>query len=169
MSNFRKAEVLYFRELDNKTLEDQGEMQSCQIFKKAFLGAQELSIPMYSKLGKEGKRPDWLNRDLLVRLEGTKKMHRQWKQGEVSWEEHRVAAKLCMDKARKTKVHLELDLVRASKKNKKGFDRYINKKRKVQKGVLSLVRNTVSTVDKEKTEIFNLFASVFTSDCSSHT
>jgi len=136
MSNFRKAEVLYFRELDNKTLEDQGEMQSCQIFKKAFLGAQELSIPMYSKLGKEGKRPAWLNRDLLVKLEGTKKMHRQWKQGEVSWEEHRVAAKLCMDKARKTKVHLELDLVRGEKKNIKCFYSYISQKKESPGGYI---------------------------------
>jgi len=33
--------------------------------------------------------------DLLVRLESRKKMHRQWKQGQVPWEEYRDIARLC--------------------------------------------------------------------------
>ena len=33
----------------------------------------------------------WLNWDLLVKLESKKKMHRQWKQGQVNWKEYRDA------------------------------------------------------------------------------
>ena len=67
---------------------------------------QELSIPRCSKSGKEGKRPAWLNWDLLVKLKSKKKMHRQWKQGQVPWAEHRDAPMLCRDKARKAKAYL---------------------------------------------------------------
>ena len=57
-----------------------GVEQSWQIFKEAFSRrAQELSIPRCWKSGKEGKRPPWLNRDRLLKLENKKKMHRQWK------------------------------------------------------------------------------------------
>lgn len=80
--NFRKAKFQLFRELLNKTpwesaLKDKGAQQSWQIFKKAFLWAQELSIPRWRKSGKKGKKPAWLNQDLLVKLQSKKKMHRQ--------------------------------------------------------------------------------------------
>jgi len=35
-------------------------------------------------------------------------MHRQCKQGQVSWEEHRDAAQLCRDGVRKAKAQMEL-------------------------------------------------------------
>ena len=81
---------------------------------------------------KEGKRQAWLNQHLLVKWKSKKKMHRQWKQGQVTWEEYRVAARLCGDEVRKAKAQLELDLARGAKKNKKGFYRYISMKKKVQ-------------------------------------
>jgi len=62
-------------------------------------------------------------------------------------------------------------LSRCAKKEKKGFSRYINQKRKAQKGVPPHVSNTSSliTTGKEKAEVLtNFFASVFTSDCSTH-
>ena len=61
-------------------------------------------------------------------------MYRQWKQGQVSWEEYKEAAKLCRDGVRKAKALLELNLARDAKKNRKGFYRYLNQKRKVQEG-----------------------------------
>jgi len=48
-------------------------------------------------------------------------MHRQWKQGQVNWEEYRDVAWLCRDRVRKAKAQLELNLARDTKKNKKGF------------------------------------------------
>ena len=54
MLHFRKANFQFFRELVNKTpwetvLMGKGAEQSWQIFKEAFLSAQELSIPRCSK------------------------------------------------------------------------------------------------------------------------
>jgi len=45
-------------------------------------------------------------------------MHRQWKQGQVSWEEYSDTAQLCWDGVRKAKVQLERNLVRDAKNNK---------------------------------------------------
>ena len=65
----------------------------------------------------------------LLKLDSKKQMHKQWKQGQVTWEKYRDAARLCGDGIQKAKAQLELDLARGSKKNKKGFYRYINQKR----------------------------------------
>ena len=69
-------------------------------------------------------------------MKSKKKMHRQWneRQGRL-WEEHKEAARLCTDAERKAKIQLELNFPRNAKKNKKGFYRYLNQKRKVQEGV----------------------------------
>ncbi|KFQ86553.1 hypothetical protein N337_12956, partial [Phoenicopterus ruber ruber] len=175
--NFRKANFQLFKELVNRTpwetaLRDKGAEQSWQIFKEAFHRAQELSIPRCKKTSKGGKRPAWLSRDLLVKLKGKKEMHKQWKQGRVSWEEYRDAARLCRDEVRKAKARLELNLARDTKNNKKAFYRYVNQKRKVKESIPPLKSRSgklVST-DEEKAEVLNdFFASVFTGNLSSHT
>ena len=74
---------------------------------------QELSILRCSKSGKNGKSSAWLNWDQVVKLKSKKKMHRQWKQGQVLWEEYKEAAR---DGVRKAKAQLEMDLARAAKK-----------------------------------------------------
>jgi len=61
-------------------------------------------------------------------------MHRQWKQGQVLWEEYKDAFRLYKDGIRKAKTQLELPLATHAK-NKRGFYRYLNQKRKVQEGV----------------------------------
>jgi len=60
---------------------------------------------MCRKSGKKGKRLAWLNWDLLVKLESKKKMHMQWKEGQVTCEEYTDAVRLC----RKAKAQLELN------------------------------------------------------------
>ena len=62
-------------------------------------------------------------------------MHRQWKQGQVSWEEYRDAAQLCRDGVKKAKAQLELNWARDAKNNKKGFYRYVSQKRKLKESV----------------------------------
>jgi len=100
--NFRKANFQVFRELVNKTpwetvLMCKGVEQSWQIFNEAFLRVQEPSIPKCSKLGKEGKRPVWLNWDLLVKLKSKKKIHWQWRQGQALWRGYNKGVWLCTD------------------------------------------------------------------------
>ena len=73
---------------------------------------------------------------MLVKLKSKRELHRQWKQGQVTWEEYRDAAHLCRDGVRKAKAQLELNLARDAKNNKKGFYRYINQKRKLKKAYL---------------------------------
>jgi len=138
--NFRKAKFHLFKELVNKTpwetaLRDKGTEKSWQIFKDTFHRAQELSIPRHKKSGKEGKRPAWPSRDLLVKLKGKTEMHRQWKQRPVSWEEHRDAPWICRDGVRKTKAQIDLKVARDAKNNKKGFYRHVSQKRKVKESI----------------------------------
>ncbi|KFQ71317.1 hypothetical protein N335_05210, partial [Phaethon lepturus] len=173
--NFREANIQLFRELVNRTpwetaLRDKGAEQSWQIFKDAFHRTQELSIPKWKRSGKEGKRPAWLSQDLLVKLKGKKEMHRQGKQGQVSWGEYRDTAWLCRDGDREAKVWLELNFTRGTK-NKKDFYRYVSQKRKGKESVAPLMSKTgkLVTTDEEKAEVLNdFFASVFTGNVSTH-
>ncbi|KAK4818274.1 hypothetical protein QYF61_009992 [Mycteria americana] len=170
--NFRKANFQLFKELVNRTpwetaLRDKGAEQSWQIFKDTFHTAQELSIPRCKKSGKEGKRPAWLSQDLLVKLKGKKEMHRQRKQGQVSWEKYRDTAWLCRDGVRKAKAWLELNLARDAKNNNKDFYRKGRSKKVYPPDEQT---GKLVTMDKEKAEILNNFsASVFTGNLSSHT
>jgi len=66
-----------------------------------------------------------LNLDLLVKRESKKKTDRQWKKEQVAWEEHRDAVRLYRNGVRKAKAQQELDLARCTKKDKKGFYRYV--------------------------------------------
>ncbi|KAK4816288.1 hypothetical protein QYF61_014586 [Mycteria americana] len=100
-----------------------------------------------------------------------KELQRQWKQGQVTWEEYRDTARLCRDGVRKAKAQLELNLARDAKNNKKGFYRYTNQKRKVKESVPPLMNKNgdlVST-DEEKAEVLNnFFALVFSGNHSPH-
>ncbi|PKU45711.1 nedd4-binding protein 2-like 2 [Limosa lapponica baueri] len=110
--SFRKAKFQLFKELVNRTpwetaLRGKGAEQSWQVFKDAFHRVQELLIPSYKKSGKEGKRPAWLSQDLVVKLKGKKEMNKQWKQGQVFWEEYRDTAWLHRDGVMKAAENLE--------------------------------------------------------------
>ncbi|KFU97058.1 hypothetical protein N339_06908, partial [Pterocles gutturalis] len=168
--NFGKANFQLFKELVERipwetALRDKRTEQSWQIFKDAFRSAQELSVPWCKKSGKIGKRPAWLSHDLWLKLKGKKKMHKQRKQGQVSWEEYRDTAWLCRDGVRKAKAQLELNMARDAKNNKKGFCGYVNQKRKVKESVPALMSKAakLATTNEEEGEVLNnCFASVFT-------
>ena len=101
MLHFRRAKFQLFKELINSMPWEtvhvgRGAEQSWQIFKEAFLRAQEFSSPRCSKSEKP-HRLVWLNWNLLVKLKCKKDMHKQWKQGQVFLENQKEASRLCRD------------------------------------------------------------------------
>jgi len=58
-----------------------------------------------------------------------------WKEGQATWEEYRNVVKACRDATRKAKVHLELNLARDFKDNKKSFFKHLSSKRKARDNV----------------------------------
>jgi len=87
-----------------------------------------------------------------------------WKEGQATWEEYRNIARACRDATRKAKAHLELNLARDVKNNKKGFFKNISSKRNTRDNV-GLLLNEVGVLvmeDAEKADLLNaFFAAVF--------
>ncbi|GAB0202805.1 mitochondrial enolase superfamily member 1 [Grus japonensis] len=106
-----------------------------------------------------------MSEKVLEKLKGKKEVYRMWKKGLATWEEYRNVVRVRRDATRKAKAHLELNLARDVKDNKKGFFKYINSKRKTRENV-GLLLNEVGTLvmeDTEKEELLNaFFALVFT-------
>ena len=78
---------------------------------------------------------------------------------------------MCRDRIRKAKVQMELNLVRDVKDNKKGFYRYIGRRRQAKESVSPLMigNGELASSDIEKAEVLNeCFASVFTGGQASH-
>lgn len=58
---------------------------------------------------------------LLIELKYRKEVHRRWKQRQATWEEYKDIAYTYRNVVRKSKIHLELELVRNVKGNKKSY------------------------------------------------
>ncbi|CAM5084468.1 unnamed protein product [Eretmochelys imbricata] len=87
-------------------------------------------------------------------------------------EEYKNIARACRSEIRRAKSHLELQLARDVKSNKKGFFRYVSNKKKVKESVGPLLNEggNLVTEDVEKANVLNaFFASVFTNKVSSQT
>jgi len=99
-----------------------------------------------------------------------RKVYETWKKGLPSWEEYRGVVRVCGNATRKAKAHLELNLVKETKDNKKDFFyyfffKYVNSKRKSRYNVGPLLNegSVLVTGDAEKVEMMNaFFALVFT-------
>ena len=68
-----------------------------------------------------------MSKELMRKLQG-KKVHEMWKKGLTTWEEYKNVVRACRDATRKAKAHLELNLAKAIKDNKKGFFKYVTAK-----------------------------------------
>ena len=98
-------------------------------------------------------------------------MYRKWKQGCVSWEEYRAVVPVCRDRMRKAKVQMELNLARDVKDNKKGFYRYIGRRRQGKESAPPVMKGNgeLASSDIEKAEVLNeCFSSVFMGGQDSH-
>ncbi|GAB0182218.1 hypothetical protein GRJ2_000687100 [Grus japonensis] len=168
--DFRRANFGLFKDLLGRipwvrALEGKGAQESWSVFKHRFLQAQDQCIPKNRKSSKGGRRPAWMSKELLEKLKRKKEVYQMWKKGLATWEEYKNVVRVCRDATRKAKTHLELNLARDVKDNKKGFFKYISSKRKTRENVGLLLNEVGALVmeDTEKTELLNaFFASVFT-------
>jgi len=88
-----------------------------------------------------------------------------WKEGQATWEKYRNIVRECREATTKAKVHLEFNLARDDKDNKKSFFKYISSKRKTRENARPLLNEVGVLVmeDAEKAELVNTFlASAFT-------
>ena len=109
-----------------------------------------------------------MSKELLAEFRW-KNVYGMWKEGQATWEENRNVVRACRDARRKAKVHLELNLARDVKDNKKGFFNYISSKRKPKDNVGPLLNEVgvLVTENAEKSELLNaFFASVFSAKAS---
>jgi len=121
--DFRTANFGLFKDLLGeipwaRALKGRGVQECWSLFKHHFLHAQERCIPLRKKSTEGGKRPAWMNKELLAELRWKRKSHGMWKEGQATWEEYRNVVRACRDSARKAKAHLEFSLARDVRNNK---------------------------------------------------
>ncbi|CAM5075663.1 unnamed protein product [Natator depressus] len=127
---------------------------------------------MCRKNSKYGRRPAWLNSEILADLKHKKEAYKKWKIGQMTRDEYKNIAWACRSEIRKAKSHLEMQLARDVKSNKKGFFRYVGNKKKVKESVGPLLNEggNLVTEDVVKANVLNtFFASVFMNKVSSQT
>ena len=109
--DFRRAKFKLFSRVPwDSAVEGSGVHECWSVFKKHLLEVQEQAIPLCHKSGKQGRRPAWLSRELLVELQRKKELYNLWKQGQALQEDDRDVVHLCREKTRKAKAQLELKL-----------------------------------------------------------
>ncbi|CAM4686112.1 unnamed protein product [Lepidochelys kempii] len=175
--DFRKADFDSLRELMGRipwenNMRGKGVQESRLYFKESLLRLQGQTIPMCRKNSKHGRRPAWLNSEILADLKHKKEAYKKWKIGQMTREDSKNIARACRSEIRKVKSHLELQLARDVKSNKKGFFRYVSNKKKVKESVGPLLNEggNLVTEDVEKANVLHaFFASVFTNKVSSQT
>ncbi|KAF1468861.1 hypothetical protein FQV17_0013719, partial [Megadyptes antipodes antipodes] len=134
------------------------------IFKKEVLKAQEQAVPVCRKKNGWGRRPAWLNGELLLGLRKKRRVYHLWKKGQATQEEYRDLVRSCREEMRKAKAQLERNLAAVVKDNKKSFYTYIDDKKRAKETLHPLLDagGDIVTEDEEKAEVLNAcFASVF--------
>ena len=113
--------------------------------KEEVIKAQEQAVPMCRKTNRQGRRPIWLNRELLLGHGKKNRIYHLWKKGQVTQEEYRGLIRLCREETRKAKAQLKLSLAAVIRDNKNAG-------------------GNIATKDEEKAEVLNaFFTSVFNS------
>ncbi|CAM4574506.1 unnamed protein product [Lepidochelys kempii] len=155
--DFRKADFDSLRERMARipwgtNLKGKGVQESWLYFKESLLRLQGQTIPMSRKNSKYGRRPAWLNGEILADLKHKKEAYKKWKVGHMTREEYKNIARACRNVIRRAKSHLELQLARDVKSNKKGFFRYVGNKKKAKESVGPLLNEggNLVTEDVEK-------------------
>jgi len=132
--DFQRADYGLFRMLVERVpwervLKGKGVQARWTFFKEEVLNAQEQAVPMCHKTNCRGRRPAWLNRELLQGLGKKKRVYHLWKKGQATQEEYRGRVRSCIEEIRKAKAQLELRLATVVRDNKKCFYKYNNNKK----------------------------------------
>ena len=61
---------------------------------------------MCRKTNRQGRRPAWLNRELLLGLKKKRRVYHLWKKRQVTQEEDRDLVRSCREEIRKAKTQL---------------------------------------------------------------
>ncbi|NXQ07519.1 LIN1 transcriptase, partial [Vidua macroura] len=166
---FQRADFGLFRRLIQRVpweaaLKNKGVQEKWACFKTEILRAQEQTVPVCQKTSRQGKRPACMGKEVLKELKNKRRMYHLWKEGQVSQEIFKGAARACRKKIREVKAQFELKMVTSVQDNKKCFYNYINGKRKGKINLCSLLdeRGNLVTTDEEKAEMLSaFFAAVF--------
>ena len=62
---------------------------SLATFKQHFFQAQDLCIPKRRKVGKGGRRPAWMSKELMDKVKGKMNVYEMWKKGQSFWDDYR--------------------------------------------------------------------------------
>jgi len=74
-----------------KVLEGRGAQESWSVFKDHLLQIQKQCIPRKRNVGKNTRRLSWIYKVLLNLFKLKKKIYREWKQEQVTWEDYKEA------------------------------------------------------------------------------
>jgi len=140
-------------------LEGRWAQESWLILKDHLSQAQKWCIPTNRWSGRNTRSPAWMIMLLLDKVKYKKEAYREWKQGQVAWEEYREIVWAARDQVRKATALIEFSLSRDVKGSKKSFYRYISDKRKTRDNVgpLRMETRDLVTCNMEKAEVRNGF------------
>ncbi|KAM9591097.1 uncharacterized protein ACIBXB_006040 [Morphnus guianensis] len=169
-ANFGLFKALVERVPWETVLKGKGVQEGWTFFKKEVLKAQDQAIPMRRKTNRRGRRPAWLNRELLLlgfRIK--RRVYHLCKKGQATQEEYRELVRSCREEIRKAKAQLELNLATVVRANKKCFCKYVNSKKNPKENIYPLLdaEGNIATQNEEKAEVPNaFFDSVFNRETS---
>ena len=66
---------------------------------------------MCQKTSQQGRRAAWLNSELWLELREKRGVYDLWEKGQATQEDYKDVVRLCREKIRRTKAHLELLLL----------------------------------------------------------
>jgi len=92
--DFQRADFGLFRTLVERVswervLKGKEVQEGWTFFKEVVLKAQEQAFPMCHKTNQWGRRPTWLNREILLGLKKKWRVYHLWKTGHMTQEEYR--------------------------------------------------------------------------------
>ena len=121
MGDFEHFRTLVGRVPWEPVLKGREVQEGSTLLKKEALKVQGQAVPMCQKMSQQGRRPTWLNRELLLSVQKKKGVYVQWKKGQITRGEYNEAASIYRGKITKAKAQYELNLATMVKDNQNVF------------------------------------------------